>query len=214
MGLVTFAGQASLEVPLTRDSTAIGLALETIGPRTGGAGGSLLGDAIRLAAESFTGDGQGAKAIIVLSDGDDMESWPIEAAAAAKEAGIRVWTVGLGDAETGSRIPIEVNGERLFFTHAGEEVWVKMHRELLEQIALAGDGAFIPAGTNNIDLADIYEQVIAPGSGRRTASAMVEQMVPRYTWFVTGALFLLVLEWLLGRCWTRPAPSAAREVPA
>lgn len=202
MGLVTFAGQAALAVPLTRDTTALRLSLNTVGPRTGGAGGSLLGDAIRLAADSFTNDAGGSKAIIVLSDGDDMDSWPIEAAAAALEAGVRVWTVGLGDAETGARIPIEIDGERLFFTHEGEEVWVRMQGELLEQIALAGDGAFIPAGTSNIDLGDIYEQIIAPESGRRTSTTMVEQLIPRYVWFIAPALVLLVLEWLLGRCWT------------
>ena len=219
MGLVTFAGQASLEVPLTRDATALRLSLERVGPRTGGAGGSLIGDAIRLAADSFTGDSDGSKAIIVLSDGDDMDSWPVEAAAAAKESGARVWTVGLGDADTGARIPIEIDGERLFLTHEGEEVWVQMQSELLEQIAIAGDGAFIPAGTSDLDLGDVYEQVIAPGSGRRTSTAMVEQLIPRYVWFITPALMLLILEWLMGRCsGARPEqssrPKTLEEVPA
>jgi Ca-activated chloride channel family protein len=187
------------------------LALESVGPRTGGAGGSLLGDAIRLAADSFTGDTQGSKAIIVLSDGDDMDSWPIEAAASAQKSGIRVWTIGLGDAETGARIPIEVNGERLFFTHNGEEVWVRMQGELLEQIAKAGNGAFIAAGTSNLDLGDVYEQVIAPGSGRRTSTAMIEQLIPRYAWFITPALVLLIAEWLLGRCWPTTSSQSRTE---
>ena len=204
IGLVSFAGHSHLEVPLTRDTMALTLALDAIDVRGGRAGGSMLGDAIRLATESFTGEGDGERAIILLSDGEDMGSWPAEAAAAAREAGIRIWTVGLGDADTGARIPLDIDGERVFLTHDGAEVWTKMDPTVLEAVALAGEGAFIPAGTSNLDLADVYESAIAPAAGRRTAAAMVERPIPRYNWFVIPALSLILLEWVLGRCWTRP----------
>ena len=208
VGLVSFAGQAHLEVPLTRDATALHLALERVGIRGGRAGGSMLGDAIRLAADSFTGDdtGTGRKTIIVLSDGEDMGSWPVEAAASAYERGMQIWTVGLGNADTGARIPLDVDGEQVFLTHEGAEVWSQMDPDALEQVALAAGGAFLPAGTSNLDLADVYAKVIAPGSGRRIDSGMVERPTPRYRWFLLPALILLVLEWLYGRCWTGPEP--------
>jgi Ca-activated chloride channel family protein len=206
VGLVSFAGQAHLEVPLTRDTTSLRLALERVRIRGGRAGGSMLGDAIRLAADSFGDDDtiEGSKAIIVLSDGEDMGSWPVEAAASAHERGVQIWTVGLGDAQTGARIPMDVDGESIFLTHDGAEVWSKMDPLALEQVALAAGGAFLPAGTSNLDLADVYAKVIAPGSGRRIDSGMVERPTPRYRWFLLPALFLLVLEWLYGRFWTRP----------
>lgn len=209
IGLVSFAGHSHLEVPLTRDITALTLALDSIHIRGGRAGGSMLGDAIRLAADSFTAEGEGFKAIIVLSDGEDQGSWPAEAAATAREHGIRIWTVGLGDAVQGARIPVNIDGERLFVTHEGAEVWTKMDPATLEAVALAGEGNFIAAGTSNIDLGEVYESVIAPGSGRRTSSAMIERPIPRYNWFVIPALGLLMLEWLLGRCWTHAAPRSA-----
>lgn len=205
-GLVIYGGTPTLKVPLTRDTTAMRMALDEIGPRTGRRGGSMMGDAIRLAEESLSVGDEGYRAIIVLSDGDDMGSYPDEAAASAAKGGIAIWTIGLGDATEGARIPMEVDGQRIYLTWEGEEVWSKMNASRMSEVAAAADGQFIPAGTANLDLADIYDRVIAPASGRRVDSARVERYIPRYRWFVAGALVLLALESLAGLALTRPRP--------
>ncbi len=208
VGLVSFAGTSQLDVPLTRDTTAMTLALDAIDVRGGREGGSLLGYAIRLATESFPED-DATKAIIVLSDGEDMGSRPVEAAATAAQHGARIWTVGLGDPDQGARIPVDVDGERLFLTHNGEEVWSIMDPDTLTAVAEAGEGTFIPSGTANVDLGEVYDAVIAPAAGRRTSSAMIERPIPRYHWFVVPALILLIIEWLAGRCWSQTTRSAS-----
>ena len=210
-GLVVYGGTPTLKVPLTRDQYAMRLALDEVVPRTGRRGGSMMGDAIRLAEDALSIGDDGMKTIIILSDGDDMGSYPVEAAAAAADAGISIWTIGLGDAADGSRIPVDVNGERIYLTHDGQEVWSTMKPTTLQEIAAAANGQFIPAGTNNLDLADIYNQIIAPETGKRVESARVERAIPRYRWLVGGALLLLGIESVLG---LRGAQSrSARSTP-
>lgn len=197
-GLVVFGGTPTLKVPLTRDTHSVKISLEEIQPRTGRRGGSLIGDAIRLSEEALATGESGHKAIIILSDGEDMGSYPSEAAAAASEAGISIWTIGLGDSGDGGRIPIDVDGERIFLTHEGQEVWTRMDSTLMSEIADAAHGRFIPAGTANLDLPDIYNQIIAPAAGRRVESARVERGIPRYRWFVGISLICLAGEGVLG----------------
>lgn len=219
-GLVVFGGVPSIKVPLTRDTRALHLGLDEVTVQRGRRGGSMLGDAIRVAERALESGDDGLKAIVLLSDGEDMDSYPVEAAAAASKNGISIWTVGLGNATEGARIPIEVNGERLFLTHEGQEVWSTMQPTILQEIADAADGRFIPAGTANLDLATIYEDVIAPASGRRIEASRTEDGIPRYRWLVGLALLLLAIESSLGLrtpsprqaiTWTDTEPSAIQE---
>lgn len=212
VGLITYAGQASVAVPLTLDYGSVRLALDELQAREGRRGGSMTGDAIRLAMDSFTDEVEDYKAIVVLSDGDDMGSYPVEAAATAADRGISVFTVGLGDVLEGGRIPVELDGQRLYLTWEGEEVWSTLQPELLQEIALAADGAYIPAGTGNVDMATIYDDVIAVGSGRTLDTARIEQHVPRYQWFAAMALLLLLVEGFMSER-RSPAPSTEVALP-
>lgn len=206
VGLITYGGQASVTVPLTLDYGAMRLSLDELQTRQGRRGGSMTGDAIRLAMESFTDDVEDFKAIVIFSDGDDMGSYPVEAASQAANRGISVFTVGLGDVHEGGRIPVEIDGQRLYLTHGGEEVWSKLNPDLLQDIAMAAEGAYIPAGTGNVDMAGIYGDVIAVGSGRTHETARIEQHVPRYQWFAALALLLLFIDGFLSDRRTRPKP--------
>jgi Ca-activated chloride channel family protein len=194
VGLVTFAGQARVNVPLTLDYGAMRLSLDEVNPQEGRRGGSMAGDAIRLAMDSFTDEVEDHKAIIMLTDGEDMGSYPVEAATKAADLGIRIYTVGLGDTVDGGRIPVGEAGTRTFLTHDGREVWSKMDAELLSEVALAGDGAYIPAGTSNLELNEIYQDVIAGGAGRDLEIARIEEHVPRYQWFAALALLLVLID--------------------
>lgn len=210
VGLVTFAGQARVNVPLTLDYGAVRLALDELGAQQGRRGGSMAGDAIRLAMDSFTDEVEDHKAIIVLSDGEDMGSYPIEAANKASDLGIRIYTVGIGDTIDGGRIPIERDGTRSFLVHDGEEVWSKMDATLLAEVAMAGSGAYVPAGTSNLELNEIYDDVIASGAGRNLDMARIEEHVPRYQWFAALALLLVLAD----SCMTDRRSTTGRAVPA
>jgi Ca-activated chloride channel family protein len=206
-GLITVAGDATLSVPLTLDYASLRLSLDDVSPRSVLRGGTKIGDGIRLARKSFTDDVQEFKTIIVLSDGEDMGSFPIEAAQDAANAGISVYTVGIGDSITGARIPTTLNGQPSYITFEGKEVWTVMNPEELELVARAGGGAFVPAGTANLDLGSIYAQRIASDAGKSFDSVKLEQYIPRFQWFAIPALLIL-----LGDSWISVRPKNKRTI--
>ncbi len=210
VGLVTFAGVASLRCPLTTNYSSFVMALDEVEPSGAARGGSLLGDAIRIAAGAFVDQVKQYKTIIVLSDGEDQGSFPIEAARKVQEErGIRVFTVGVGDSAQGSRIPITRDGQKLYLQYEGQEVWTKMDPAILQQMALAGGGAFIPAGTSRIDLGQIYQQKIAGTEKREFETSRVQRYKVRYQWFAGLALLLVMVETMIREA--RPGWSSRRE---
>jgi len=197
-GLVTFAGTAGLRCPLTTNYSSFIMALDEVEPSGAARGGSLLGDAIRMAADSFVDKIKEYKIIIVLSDGEDQGSFPIEAARKVhEEKGIRVYTVGLGDSSQGARIPMLKDGQKIYLQYEGQEVWTKMDPATLQQMALSGGGAFIPAGTSQIDLGQIYRQKIAGSEQREFQGSRVQRYKVRYQWFAGLALLLLMVETMI-----------------
>lgn len=198
VALITFAGTATLRCPLTVDYGAFRLALNEAGPESAARGGSLLGDAVRLASEAFTDEVPEHKAIIVLSDGEDHGSFPIEAAGALnEERGIRIYTVGIGDESEGARIPVDRDGQRVYLTYQGEEVWSKMTPDTLTDMAVAGGGAFIPAGTRQVDMGRLYSDRIAMDGERSFQTTRLTQFRVQYQWFAAAALVLLLIEGLM-----------------
>lgn len=201
VGLIDFAGVPSVKCPLTVDYGALRLSLNELIPQAAARGGSLLGDALRLAGDCFTDEARDARIILVFSDGEDQGSYPVEAAQKlVQEHDARVFTVGLGDPHEGARIPLRTNQGRTFLTYQGQEVWSKMNPEVLRQVALEGNGAFVPAGTHAADLAELYREKISPLSRREADANRIEIHQPRYQWFAALALTLLLIEaWMSDR---------------
>ena len=199
VGLIEFAGVPAMRCPLTFNHRAFRTQLETLSPQATVRGGSMLGDAIRLAASSLAGDG-GGKAIVILSDGEDMQSEPVEAAAsAAKEHGIRVVTVGIGDAREGARIPVDQGGGRRYLVHEGQEVWTRMDPNLLRQVADAGEGYFVEAGVDQADMAQLAALLSAGLEKQTRERTDVSTKQPLFQVFVGLALALLLAESMLAR---------------
>lgn len=201
VGLVTFAGKPSVTSPLTNNYGWLLMALDEVDIYSSTIGGSMLGDAIRLAADSFLDRVKEHKAIVILSDGEDQESYPVEAARAVyEEQGIRVYTVGMGDRITGARIPIEKDGSTIYLTYEDQEVWSKMNPQVLQEVAFQGGGAYVPAGTQDVDLGEIYDTHIASMGEREFESARIQRYDVRYQWFAGVALLLLMIEiWMTDR---------------
>lgn len=199
VGLVDFAGASTLRVPLTLNYAAFRQAVQNLEPKSASRGGSMLGEAIRMAANSFPTADKGARAVIVLTDGEDMGSDPAKAAAAAfEELGVRVFTVGIGDTREGARIPVAgTDGQRRYLVHDGQEVWTKMNPDTLRDVAQSGGGAFIPAGTAQVDMAAIYRNSLAGLDRVDQESSLVKRQTPRFQWFAGAALLLLLVESLI-----------------
>jgi Ca-activated chloride channel family protein len=199
VGLVDFAGVAAMRTPLTLNYAAFRQAVQNLEPKAATRGGSMLGEAIRMAANSFPAGDKGSRAIIVLSDGEDMDSKPTEAAQRAfEELGVRVFTVGIGDSRDGARVPVNsADGQRRYLVHDGQEVWSRMNPDTLREVAKAGGGAFIPAGTAQLDMAAVYRDSLAGLDRVDQEASLVKRQTPRFQWFAGAALLLLVLESLI-----------------
>ena len=189
VAIMAFAGTSTLACPLTHDYGFARLALVEIGPESVKRGGSLIGDAIRRATDEVFEHQEGTyQDLILISDGEDQESYPIPAAQEAAQKGVRILAIGLGDDTQGSRIP-DAQGDDRFVEYKNEEVWSKLHAGTLEQIALASAGGeYFHVATGAIDLADIYRKRIAAASKRELDSATVLEYNEKFQIFLALAL--------------------------
>ncbi|MGK0169196.1 MAG: Ca-activated chloride channel family protein [Gammaproteobacteria bacterium] len=164
VGLIAFAGRASVLSPLTPDFDFLRLALDNANPNAVSRGGTRLEEPIRKAIEGFGAAGDISRSILLISDGEDHDSFPLEAAKAAAERGIRILAVGFGD-EAGSELLITdpvTKAREIVRTSDGTPVRTRLDGELLRELALLTDGAYIPAGTGALDLQSIYDNHIGP----------------------------------------------------
>lgn len=198
IGLIAYAGTTTIRCPLTLNEDLFRMSLDELAPESTIRGGSMLGDAIRTAAESFTDDQPGAKVVVVLTDGEDQGSFPVEASSKAyADLGVRVFTVGIGDPGDGARIPIGNGSDRRWMMHEGQEVWTRMDDTTLREVALAGDGAYFPAGTRLLDMAKALDLSLGSLERAEQDSTTVRRSTPRFQWFAGFGLLLLLLESLV-----------------
>ncbi|HLA85442.1 MAG TPA: VWA domain-containing protein [Thermoguttaceae bacterium] len=198
VGLIVFAGKPELAVPLTIDRGFFEMVLDEVDTTSAPRGGTLIGDAIRKAIDAMPERGDRDQAIVLITDGEDQESLPLEAARNAAERDIKIFTVALGDSTEGARIPIrDAAGQRTYLKYAGSEHWSKVDEELLEQIALATGGDYIPAGTKAYDLGQVYENRLAQLDHGEYQAAKQRRYHERFQWFLSLGLVLLLAEMAL-----------------
>jgi Ca-activated chloride channel homolog len=195
IGLIAFAGQAVVKCPLTVDYDSFRRALDELEPGSAPRGGTAIGDAIRKAVEVFDANAFRDQSVLLITDGDDQESYPLEAAAIAAERKVTVFTVGLGDAEKGSRVPDK--NATSFVEHQGQQVWSKLNSDLLEQIALKTSGVFIPAGTRAYDLGQLYTDHLQGRKGKDGETRQRVRRSERFQIFLAIALFALLVDVLV-----------------
>lgn len=200
VALVAFAGAASVKCPLTVDYGFFRMALEDLSPESVPVGGTMIGDAIRKTLEEVydASDGQ-YRDIVLITDGEDHESFPVDAAAAAGEAGVRLIAIGLGDENVGRRIPVSnVAGETTFLKYQGQEVWSRLDADTLRKMAAATPGGrYLNVATGAIDFGDVYLQLIATAERRELESETVERYEEKFQIFLGGAFLLLIGEGML-----------------
>jgi Ca-activated chloride channel homolog len=195
VGLIVFAGKPVVKVPLTTDDGFFRTVLDEVDNHSAPRGGTLIGDAIRKAMEAMPPRADHDQIIVLITDGEDQESYAAEAAKQAAEKGIKIFTVGLGDSAEGARIPIR--GESGGLTYEKDEKgehWSKTDQDLLKQIALATGGAHIPAGTKAYDLGQIYEDHLANLARGEEENQKRKRFQERYQIFLVLGIALLALE--------------------
>lgn len=200
VAVVAFAGSTRVIAPLTRDYHFVRWAVESLSPASVDRGGSLVGDAVRVTAEDvFDPLVRRRKDVIILTDGEDQGSYPVEAAAAAGREGVRVVAVGLGSRGQGTRIPVVTEeGERRFLTSGGREVYSRLEAETLRDMAGATpNGRYLGVGTGAFDLGQIYRDLILSEEAFSMGEVDIVQYEERFQIFLLAAFLLLVGEGLL-----------------
>jgi Ca-activated chloride channel homolog len=201
VALIAFAGSSVVKCPLTFDHNFMKLALEDLSPESITRGGSLIGDALRKALnEVFVDDdGQRGRDIILISDGEDQESFPLEAAKQAEERGIRIIALGLGDDQIGHPIPVNAaNGSRIYLEYQGQRVLSQLVPTTLKGIASATTGGrYLHVSTGHIDLDEVYAQLIADQEVRDLESKEVIEYQEKFQLFLLLGFICLFLEGLI-----------------
>lgn len=195
VGLVAFAGSAFLQAPLTLDYSAVINALEELDTTVIPKGGTNIAAAIKVAEQAFgKAEGQ-TRALVILTDGEELDADGVAAAKKAAELGIRIFTVGIGSPE-GSLIPIRTDDGRQDFVRdrAGKPVQSRLDASRLEEIAKATGGFYVSLGPDTAH--EVFQKGIVPMDLSETGILASRQPLERYQWPLSFAIVFLTL-WLL-----------------
>jgi len=203
VALVAFAGSSSVRSPLTTDRLFFDLALEELGSDSVRMGGTNIGDAIRRCLElvfyDLSAEDRGThRDIILITDGEDQDSLPVQAASAAGAQGVRIIAIGVGS-RAGARV-IDEDGREV--TRSGRPVETSLDADQLAEIATATPGGvYLDVGTGDIDLAQVYRDLIANADQATLGNASVTTWDELYAYAAAPGAALLLLELALA---TRP----------
>jgi Ca-activated chloride channel family protein len=193
IGLIVFAGNSFVQLPITTDYVSAKMFLNTITTESVPIQGTAIGDAVNTALRSFSAQSEKSRAIIVITDGENHEDDPVAAAAQAAEMGVRVFTIGVGSPEGK---PIPMNGE-LLKDRDGNIVVTRLDETVLQDVAKAGDGVYVRAGNSEFGLNPIIDD-IRRMEDEKYSSIVFEEFDEQFMYFMGIALFFFVLEMLIG----------------
>ena len=191
IGLIVFAGDAFVQLPITSDYVSAKMFLSSIDPSMMATQGTDIARAIDMATHSFTQEEGIGKAIIVITDGEDHEGGALEAAKAAKDAGMRVYVLGVGSTK-GSPIPIPGTGDYMK-DNTGNTVMSALNEDMCRQVAQAGGGAYIHV-ENNSAAQDQLDKELDKLAKKETTSTVYSEFDEQFQAVAILALLLLILE--------------------
>jgi Ca-activated chloride channel family protein len=193
LGLVIFAGEAYVQLPITTDYSAAKLFLSSIGPGMVPVQGTNVSDAIKKASESFSNDEGKNRAIILITDGENHDSEAVQAAEEAGKNGIMINTIGIGS-ENGVPIPLIENGVVKGYRKdkQGQTVITKLNTNLLKTIASKANGVFVQASQADIGLGAVLDK-IGELDKVQLENKMYTDYEDQFQWFLGLSLVLFLL---------------------
>lgn len=194
VGLIVFAGNSFVQLPITTDYVSAKMFLSSISTESVPIQGTAMGEAISTALRSFSAQSDKSRAIIVITDGENHEDDPVAAARQAAELGVRVFTIGVGSPQ-GTMIPMG-DGQYLE-DREGNPVVTRLDDKVLQDVAEAGKGLYVHAGNREFGLDPIIEE-ISRMDDEEYNSIVFEEYDELYMYFLAVAFFFLVLEMLIG----------------
>lgn len=193
IGLIVFAGNAYLQMPVTVDYSGAKMYLKTINTDMAPKQGTAIGDAVKLAINSFDEEAEAYKTLVIISDGEDHDGDAESLIAEAREQGITVHTIGVGSSQ-GAKIPIDNSGN-FKKDENGELVTTKLNEEMLKELADLGGGQYFNASEANLS-----DQLILALKGQE--ARMIDEKVftsfkNHFPLFLSIALVLLFIDLLI-----------------
>ena len=194
VGLIVFAGEPRVQLPITSDYRMAKAFARRIDPSQVSVQGTAIGKALEQALLSFSGetDEKRSRAIILITDGENHDDDAVAVAKRAAEQGIRIYTIGIGTPEGA---PIEIDGE-FIRDEQGEMVVSKLNEEMLAQIADLTGGAYVRATKQDIGLDEIVRS-INEMEQTELSTVRFEEFNEQYQYLLIAALVLLVAEFFL-----------------
>ena len=194
VGLILFAGRAYVSVPLTVDFSALKMNLATAGPQMVPTQGTVLGEAISMARQSFNAKDTKYKSIILISDGEDHDEQAEAEVKKAIEEGIMINTVGIGSPE-GSTLIDEESGEPKLDEN-GEPIVTKLNVEELRQIATDGQGIYQQLN-NTEQTVDALVRQVNTSEQRSFGDTIFTDYNSYFQYFILLALILIGVEFFI-----------------
>ena len=194
IGLIVFAGDSYIQVPVTSDYSAAKMFLSSINTSFVSKQGTAIGSAIDLAMNSFTPESNMEKALIIITDGENHEDDAVKAAELAHEKGIAIHTIGMGSPQ-GAPIPLQKGyGQTVFQKDKdGNTVISKLDQGTLQEIASAGGGVYIRANNTQTGLNKLFERI-----NKMEKTEMEERIYTdfehRFQYLLAIALFFILLD--------------------
>lgn len=190
IGLVVFAGDAFVQLPITSDYVSAKMFLQNIDPSLIASQGTDIARAIDVSMHSFTQAEKVGKAIIVITDGEDHEGGAVEAAKIARKKGINVFILGVGDPK-GAPIP---TGDGGYMTdNTGQTVMSALNEEMCREVAKAGSGVYIHVD-NTSDAQSRLNNELAKLQKGETESVVYSEYDEQFQAFGILVILLLIIE--------------------
>lgn len=190
VGLVVFAGDAFVQLPVTSDYVSAKMFLDNITPALIEQQGTDIGKAINVAMQSFAPGSDQGKAIIVITDGEDHEGGAEEMARKAANAGIKVYILGVG---TTKGSPIPTNSGTYLADSNGKTVLSALNEKMCQDIAQAGDGMYLHVDNTNAAQEKLNSEIDKLQKGEIDGFSY-DDFAEQYQWFAMAALLLLIAD--------------------
>jgi Ca-activated chloride channel family protein len=196
VGLIAFAGEAFLAAPITEDHAAVQRNLDALETSSVAKPGSDIAAAIKLALKTFESGSYETKALVVVTDGEELQGDAVVAAREAALKGMSIFSVGVGST-AGARVPAERDGSVKFAKNEfGREVISRLNERVLQQIAASGRGSYEAFGKNGEGLANVWQRGLEPlGKSRKTKPSIDPREY--FQWPLALAVALLLGEMLV-----------------
>jgi Ca-activated chloride channel family protein len=194
VALIAFAGKAYLEVPLTIDYSAVKMLLQNVSPDLIPTQGTVIGDAVDMAMQSFSQNERKYKSLIIISDGEDHDEQALEKVRQAADAGVIVHTVGIGSPQGATLYDPQTKSVKLDET--GNPGVSKLNEDELRSLASAGHGSYYLL-QNTDEVADKLTNSLESMEQKNLGSVVYTDFTSYYQYFLLAGFLALIIEWIL-----------------